>query len=89
MEPDIRKYTFVIAATISMHIEVVAESLEEAVEAAQSAAPMSLCHQCARGSDVAWSTSGELDFEPSGAELVAVSVNDEGLSLEEIQAVNW
>jgi hypothetical protein len=79
------KYGFVINATISLHIDVEASSFEEAVELAQSAPVMSLCHQCARGDDGEWNTSGELDGDPASSELVAVYVNNEEVNLEEVK----
>jgi len=75
------RYCFVINATISLHTDVEAESLEEAIEEAKGRVVMSLCHQCAAGepdSRDEWRTSGELDTDPSGAELVDLIVEDLG-----------
>lgn len=79
------KYGFVINATISLHIDVEAASFEEAVELAQCAPAMSLCHQCAHGEEGEWNTSGELDCDPEGSELVAAYVNGEEANLEEVK----
>lgn len=79
------KYGFVIEAVISMNVDVEAESFEEAIELAQCAPVMGLCHQCARGEDESWNTSGELDCDPSESELVAVYVNGEEANLEEVK----
>jgi hypothetical protein len=74
-----REYCFVVNATISMHCEVEAESLEEAVEKAQQAGVLSLCHQCAQGEKGQWNTSGELDCgdDPSEWELVDLHIGDD------------
>lgn len=67
------KFTFVVTTAISLHTDVEAESLEEAVRKAQRRSVMSLCHQCATGeSRQEWVTSGELDGDPAGGELVEV-----------------
>lgn len=58
------KYTFVVEGTISLHTDVEADSLDEAVEIARSRGVMSLCYQCARSQEDEWATSGELDCEP-------------------------
>lgn len=71
------KYTFVVNTTISMHCDVYADSLDEAIEEAQAAGVMSLCHQCARSHAGEWSTSGELDGDPATGELVEVLVDGE------------
>jgi hypothetical protein len=77
------KYGFLIEATISMGIDVEADSLEEAIEQAQKASVMSLCHQCAHGEEGAWNTSGELDCgDPGTAVLVAVYCDGEEVDLE-------
>jgi hypothetical protein len=47
--------------TISVFVDVEAESPEQAREAAQDQAIMSLCHQCSGNHPGEWSTSGELD----------------------------
>lgn len=60
-----KKYSFVSEITISVNLELEAESLAEAITEAQESPVMSLCHQCAGGHDGEWSTSGELDGEPN------------------------
>ncbi len=69
------KYTFVVNTTISMHCDVDAETLDEAIEHAQAAGVMSLCHHCAQSHGGEWSTSGELDGDPASGELVEVLVD--------------
>lgn len=66
------EYIFVVAGTVTFHVTVRADSLEKAVEKAQSASVMSLCHQCSKGEDGEWSTSGELDFVPAETSLEEV-----------------
>jgi hypothetical protein len=71
------KYLFTVQATISLLVEVEAESVAEAVEKAQEAPVMRLCHKCAdgqpRGEDAQWRTSGELDCgDPAGFKLINV-----------------
>ena len=72
-----KKYTFVAEATISLSVDVTASCLLEAIDKAQSASVMSLCHQCAGNHHGEWSTSGELDCDPSGMTLVATYVDGE------------
>jgi hypothetical protein len=79
------QYTFVIEATISMHVDVKANSLAEAVEKAQGASVMSMCHQCARGETGEWNTSGELDCDPAGSPIVAACCGDNDIDLEEVR----
>jgi hypothetical protein len=57
--------TFRVAGTmtISMHVDVVASSPEEAIEKAKESPVMSLCHQCSSGEEGAWNTSGEFDSD--------------------------
>lgn len=64
------RYCFVVEMPISMHIEVDAKDLGQAVALAQSAPIMGLCHQCASGEGGEWSTSGELDGDPGSCLLV-------------------
>ena len=64
------KYTFVVAATITLGVDVEADDLESAVEQAKNCGIMGLCHHCAGHHDGEWSTSGELDCEPASSELV-------------------
>ena len=78
------KYSFVVGATITLHVDVEAESLDEAIEFAQGASVMSLCHQCSRGDLGEWSTSGELDADPASAQLECVYADDEELDDEEL-----
>lgn len=78
------KYSFQVVAGISMHVEVEAASLEEAVEKAQSAGVISLCHQCAGSHHGEWSTSGELDCDPAACTLTSVYAGDEELDEEKV-----
>lgn len=66
------KYTVYGEMTISVHIEVEADSKEEARRIAEDSPIMSLCHQCASGSENypdEWRTSGELDSEVTITEV--------------------
>lgn len=58
-----KRYLVVGEVTISVSVEVKANSEKEAKEKALQMPMMGFCHQCARGEDDAWSTSGELDGE--------------------------
>lgn len=78
------RYTFVVNAVISMHVDVDAATMDEAIEEAQAASVMTLCHQCARGDKGCWNTSGELDTEPASAELVEVLVDGEMVTAYEL-----
>lgn len=73
------KYMFVVTSGISLHVDVEANSLKEAIEKAQNASVQGLCHQCAKGEADEWSTSGELDCDPASGELVGVYVDEEDL----------
>ena len=51
--------------TISIHVEVEADSPEHAREVAEDAGVQRLCHYCASGGAKGeWRTSGELDGPP-------------------------
>lgn len=76
------KYMFSIEATISMNIEVEANTPEAALKLAHEAPVMSLCHLCSDSVPGEWATSGELDFDPTSSPLV--SVEGEGVD-EKIQ----
>jgi hypothetical protein len=82
------KYLFVVNTTISMHTEVEADSLEEAVELAKNNPVMSLCHQCSsHEDDKYWVTSGEFDCEPGDPDqspLVEAIKDDEFIPLHEV-----
>lgn len=69
------EYSFQIEGTISMHVTVNAPTLEEATRIAAESSVVSLCHHCASGATGEWSTSGELDCDPSSSPLVDVTVD--------------
>jgi hypothetical protein len=79
-----KKYTFVVEATISMNCEVEADSLDEAVELAKEAPIQSLCHQCAKGEPESWNTSGELDFDVTGTSLSEAWEGDNHINVDDI-----
>lgn len=62
------RYIVTGVMTISMHVEVDADSPEEARKLAEEAPIVGLCHQCSRGDRDEWSTSGELDGEIAPAD---------------------
>lgn len=66
------KYLFTVAGTVTLSVEVEADSLEGAVKEAQRAGMMSLCHRCGSSQPGEWHTSGELDCDPTASELVDV-----------------
>jgi hypothetical protein len=55
------KYRVTGHVTISVRVEVEANSPAKACMIARGAPMQSLCSQCSHGEDGAWSTSGELD----------------------------
>lgn len=59
------KYMVTGEITISVHIDVEADSEEAARNIAKKSGNMSLCGACSYGEEGAWSTSGELDGEVS------------------------
>lgn len=70
------KYLVIGHMTISVSVEIEAESPADARKQARQAPIMGLCRQCAQGEDRAWSTSGDLDgtvtissVEDLGAEM--------------------
>ena len=63
------KYRVTATMTISVHVDVEAESPEQAKEIAEELPPMTLCHQCASSKGEQWSTSGELDGQPENLEV--------------------
>ena len=63
--------------TISVHVYVDAETPEEAKKVAEDAPLQGFCHQCARGQDDEWSTSGELDGTPQDLEVREAYSDDE------------
>jgi hypothetical protein len=63
-------HTFVVQTTISLGIDIEADSLEEAIAAAKEASIKTLCHQCAASSRGEWSTSGEIDGDAENGTLV-------------------
>ena len=73
------KFTFVTNATISLHLEVEADTVEEAAEKALECSVMGLCYECAGSHHNEWSTSGELDTGTPGT-LVELWKDDECLS---------
>lgn len=83
-----RIYSFIVASGISLHINVEASSVDEAIEIAGESGIMSLCHYCARGSEGEWSTSGELDCDPYSAPLEDVLVDGEPLAAAELERAN-
>lgn len=54
--------------TISVFVDVEAESEEEAKALSEDCGVMHLCHSCADGHEGEWSTSGELDGAPNELE---------------------
>ena len=70
-----KRFGFVVEATISLGIEVEADTLDEAIAKAQCAPMRGLCHQCAASTRNEWSTSGELDCDPASSPLVDFFAN--------------
>lgn len=77
------KVLFTVEARISLNVTVEADTLDEAIERAKEAPVMHLCHQCAEGYVEKWSTSGDLDCDPSSARLVDVAVEGVDAQKEE------
>lgn len=63
------KYMVSGQMTISIWIEVEADSPEAAREAAGDASVVELCNYCATAKDGVWNTSGELDGTPEILEV--------------------
>ena len=73
-------YRLVTEITISMSVEVEADSLDEAMQKAGEAPVQGLCHQCSHGEPECWNTSGELDGDPNTGPLNTVYVDGEELT---------
>lgn len=58
-------FHFSAEGTISLHLKVEAETEAQAREIMANAPMQGLCFSCAEGCEGEWSTSGELDCEPS------------------------
>lgn len=81
------KFTFVSEITISIHTDVEATSLDEALKEAAERGMQSFCHQCADGDGSKdWATSGELDGDP--AKITSVMVDDCEMSPAQLRQVN-
>ena len=74
------KYRLVGSGTISLHFEVEAGSLGEAIEKAKDAPIMGLCYQCSRADQEMWVTSGELDCDVTYSKLSEAYCNDEDIT---------
>lgn len=59
------RYLVTGIVTISVTVKVEADSEEEARQKANDASMQEFCYSCSRGDDDVWSTSGELDGEPT------------------------
>lgn len=82
------RYSFAIAATITLTTDVEADSLEEAIEEAQSRGTQSLCHQCSVGDcDVEWSLTGKIDCDPASQPLADVTCDNEEIDMDEARQV--
>lgn len=68
------KFHFVTEVTISIGIEIEADHLVAAIEAAKESSMASLCHQCARQHPGELS-AGELDADPASGQLVDLYVD--------------
>lgn len=79
------KYFFTVEATITMTVDVIADTLEAAIKKARGRPTQSLCHQCAHGEKGAWNTSGELDADPASSPVVDAGVGDGGLDIDVVK----
>ncbi len=70
-----KTYKFVVAGTISMHVEVKASTLAEAVEKAQGSSTMTFCHMCSRVEEEEWGAA-DLDCDPAASPLLEAFVDD-------------
>lgn len=84
---DDLEFSFQVEGVISLHVTVRAKTVDEALEKAQRASVMSLCHKCARSEPGEWCTSGELDCDPVTCSLVDVTVEGDSLGLEGLEDV--
>lgn len=71
------RYRVTGAMTISVVVDVDADSEEHAREVAEAAAVMNLCNQCAHGEPDEWSTSGELDGTVEIESVISLEDGDE------------
>lgn len=80
------KYTFCTIGTISLHTEVTANTLEEAIDRALNRPMQSICHSCSKGDPHEWNTSGELDCDPASGPLVELYVEGEEVVEDQFDA---
>lgn len=80
-----KTYRFFVACEATMYIDVKAKTLAAAVEAAQNAPVMTLCHHCAASKSGVWSTTGELDMEPGCGRIGAVYEDEEDVTKEAVE----
>ncbi len=69
------KFTFVVEGRISLHCDVEADSLDEAIAKAQHAGRSRSAATARAARTTSGGTSGELDCDPAGSELVEVCVD--------------
>lgn len=77
-----KTYRFVVAGTISMHVDVKALTLEEAVEKAKGSSTMTFCHMCSRVEEEEWGAA-DLDCDPAASPLLEAFVDGDEIDLEE------
>ncbi len=77
-----KTFRLVVAGTISMHVEVKALTLEEAVEKAKGSSTMTFCHMCSRVEEEEWGAA-ELDCDPAASPLLEAFVDDKEIDPEE------
>jgi hypothetical protein len=82
------KFSIAVAATITLYTEVEADSLEEALTAAQSRGVQGLCHQCSSGEcGIEWSLTGEIDCDAAMMPLMDVSCDGDEVDLSKAREV--
>lgn len=71
-----RKFVFIVEATITMCIEVTADSLESAIKLAKDSPVVDLCHRCTKNKHDEWSPTGGLDCDPTDSTLTDMFVDN-------------
>ncbi len=84
-----KTYSFAVSGLVGLHVEVEADSVEDAIEQAQSMGAQSICHHCSSANhqvDV-WKLSDGISAEPGGCELEDVTIEGEELSDADREAI--
>lgn len=81
------RYVFSVAATITLHTEVEADSLEEAVDIVRERGPIDVFTNGQDDSSEYWDTPGEINADPCESPLLSVEKWDDDDCEDVVDAV--